>query len=165
MSIVVRAAEPDDYDSFREVMSQPRAQRMTLQLPLPSRELWRKRLAETPPGDHVLVAEWDGKVVGNLGLHAAAKSPRRRHAGALGMSVHDSFQRRGIGNALMVAALDLADNWLQYTRLELEVYTDNEPAIALYKKFGFEIEGTLRRHAFRQGEFVDSHIMARLKKL
>ena len=43
------------------------------------------------------------------------------------------------------------------TRLGLEVYTDNEPAIRLYTKFGFEIEGTLRRSAFRNGQFVDSY--------
>ena len=36
-------------------------------------------------------------------------------------------------------------------------------AIALYKKFGFEIEGTLRRYAMRNGEYVDSYSMARLK--
>ena len=51
----------------------------------------------------------------------------------------------------MQAALDLADNWLNLTRLELEVYTDNEAAIQLYKKFGFTIEGTLAQYAFRMG--------------
>jgi L-phenylalanine/L-methionine N-acetyltransferase len=77
--------------------------------------------------------------------------------------VHDDFQRRGVGSALMEAALMIADNWLNITRLELEVYTDNAPAIALYKKYGFEIEGTLRKHAFRDAKFVDSYYMARLK--
>jgi L-phenylalanine/L-methionine N-acetyltransferase len=43
----------------------------------------------------------------------------------------------------MQATVDLADKWLNLTRLELEVYTDNEPAIRLYKKFGFAVEGTL----------------------
>lgn len=163
MNILIRAAEPADYDAIREVMSQPVAQANTLQLPLPSAEMWKKRLAEYPAGDHLLVAEMDGKIVGNLGLHMAAKSPRRRHVGAIGMSVHDAYHRHGVGTALMRAALELADNWLQYTRLELEVFCDNEAAIALYRKFGFEIEGTMKRHAFRQGEYVDSHLMARLK--
>jgi L-phenylalanine/L-methionine N-acetyltransferase len=39
----------------------------------------------------------------------------------------------------MQAAVDLADKWLNLTRLELEVYTDNAPAIRLYKKFGFTV--------------------------
>ena len=45
----------------------------------------------------------------------------------------------------------------------LRVYADNAPAIALYEKFGFEIEGTHRRFAYRNGEYVDAHIMARLR--
>jgi putative acetyltransferase len=163
MKVLVRAAEPTDYEAICETMSQPIAQANTLQLPLPAREMWKKRLAELPAGDHLLVAEADGVVVGNLGLLAASKAARRRHVGALGMSVHDAFHRRGIGTALLAAAIDLADNWLQYARLELEVFTDNTAAIALYKKFGFEIEGTLRKDVFRQGAYVDCHIMGRLK--
>ena len=45
--------------------------------------------------------------------------------------------------------LDLADNWLNLTRIEPSVYTDNAAAVVLYEKFGFEIEGTHRRYAFR----------------
>ena len=63
----------------------------------------------------------------------------------------------------MQACLDLADNWLNLERLELEVYADNEAAISLYKRFGFEHEGTLRKHAFRDGVYVDSIMMGRLR--
>ena len=59
--------------------------------------------------------------------------------------------------------MDLADNWLNLQRLELTVFTDNEPAVRLYKKSGFEIEGTLRRHIFRAGKYVDVYSMARLR--
>jgi putative acetyltransferase len=47
--------------------------------------------------------------------------------------------------------------------LELEVYTDNEPAVRLYQKFGFEIEGTAIQYAFRDGQYVDLYLMARLR--
>jgi len=43
------------------------------------------------------------------------------------------------------------------------VYVDNTAAIALYEKVGFEVEGTHRRLAFRDGEYVDSYSMARIK--
>ncbi len=45
----------------------------------------------------------------------------------------------------MAAALDLADNWLNLSRVGLTVYVDNSAAVTLYKRFGFEIEGTHRR--------------------
>ncbi len=77
--------------------------------------------------------------------------------------VHDSYQGQGIGAALLEAAVTLAERWLAITRLELTVYTDNEPALALYRKFGFEIEGTLRDYAFRDGRYVDAYLMARLR--
>lgn len=59
--------------------------------------------------------------------------------------------------------MDLADSWLGLTRLDLRVYVDNAPAITLYKKFGFEIEGTHKRFAYRTGEYMDAHVMARLR--
>ena len=80
------------------------------------------------------------------------------------MAVRDDWQGKGVGSALMQAAMDLADNWLNLSRLELEVYTDNEPAIALYKKFDFIIEGTLKNFAFRDGQFVDVYTMAKLRE-
>jgi putative acetyltransferase len=64
----------------------------------------------------------------------------------------------------MEAAVELTERWMGITRLELEVYTDNAPAIALYKKFGFEVEGTLREYALRDGQYVDSYLMARVRQ-
>ena len=54
----------------------------------------------------------------------------------------------------------MADNWMGFRRLELTVYTDNAVALALYRKFGFIIEGTARGYALRDGEFPDEITMA-----
>lgn len=163
MKITIRAAVPEDYLAICETMSQPLAQAQTLQLPLPAPEMWKKRLSELAAGDRVLVAEVEGRVVGQSGLHAASKSPRCRHVASLGMAVHDAYHGKGVGSALMRAALDLAENWMQYTRIELTVFVDNTAAIALYKKFGFEIEGTHKKYAFRNGKFVDVYTMAKVQ--
>jgi putative acetyltransferase len=125
--------------------------------------MWRKRLSEPSEDLFSLVACVDGEVVGNLGLETNATRWRMRHTGRIGMAVRDDWQGKGVGSALMEAALDLADNWLNLTRIELHVYVDNAAGIALYEKFGFEIEGTHRRFAFRDGEYVDAYSMARLK--
>ena len=159
--IVVRRAEPGDAGAIHEMFLGPRAIAGTLQLPYPSVEMWRKRIADFAAEDYLLVATVAGEVVGNAGLHAS-KSPRRRHVGALGMAVRDDRQRSGVGTALMKATIELADGWLNYQRLELFVYTDNLAALSLYRKFGFAIEGTCRAYAFRDGRYVDAYQMARL---
>jgi L-phenylalanine/L-methionine N-acetyltransferase len=161
--VSVRHAEPDDYEAMHRIMSGPRAAAGTLQLPLQSKEAWRKRLAEPPEGLFLLAACVDEEVVGNLGLETSPNRPRIRHVGSIGMAVRDDWQGKGVGTALMEAALDLADNWLNLTRIELRVYVDNSAAVALYKRFGFEIEGTHSRYAFRDGEYVDAHSMARIR--
>jgi putative acetyltransferase len=159
--IIVRRAEARDADAITATFAAPNVIAGTLQLPYPSIRNWTKWIEEMPAGDYLLVAEADGVVVGNLGLHSASKSPRRRHAGSIGMAVRDDWQRRGVGAVLLSAAVDLADNWIGYARLELTVYTDNAAAVALYRKFGFEVEGTARRYALRDGRFVDAFMMAR----
>ena len=159
--IVVRRAEPNDAEAIHEMFLGPKAIAGTLQLPYPSVELWRKRIAEFASEDYLLVATIAGDVVGNAGLHAS-KSPRRRHVGAVGMAVRDDRQRCGVGTALMNSAIELADGWLNYQRLELFVYTDNLAALSLYRNFGFAIEGTCRAYAFRDGQYVDAYQMARL---
>lgn len=162
-SLQIRRAEPDDCAAIHEIFSCPKVFAGTLQLPYPSREQWRQRLAEPGDSTYNLVAVVGDRVVGMLDVHTFPNKPRRRHVGEIGMGVHDEWQGKGIGTALMRAGLDLADKWLNLTRLELEVYTDNEPAIRLYERFGFEREGTLRQHAFRDGRYVDSYMMARLR--
>src|SRR5215217_3416322 len=161
-NVSVRHAEPDDAQAVHRILSGPRATAGTMQLPLQSVEGVRKRfLSESHEGFYHLVACMDEGVVGHLGLETFTR-PRRRHVGEIGMAVRDDWQGQGVGTALMEAALDLADNWLNLTRIELSVYTDNAAGIALYEKFGFEIEGTHRRYAFRDGEYADAYSMARL---
>ena len=135
-----------------------------MQLPLQSVADVRKRFfSETREGLYHLVACVDEEeVVGHLGLEMFTR-PRRRHVGQIGMAVRDDWQSKGIGRALMEAALDLADKWLGLTRVELTVYSDNAAGVALYEKFGFEIEGAHRRYALRNGEYVDAYSMARLR--
>jgi putative acetyltransferase len=159
----IRRAEPSDADGLYKIYSSPKVVWGTLQLPFPSTETWRKRLAEPPEGTFNLLVCVENEVIGQLGLDTFPSHPRRRHVGQIGMSVHDDWQGKGAGSALMQAAIDLADNWLNLSRIELEVCTDNDPAIHLYKKFGFVIEGTHPRFAFRDGEFVDVYAMARLR--
>ena len=164
IQFTIRRTEPSDAEAFQGIYVSPRVIWGTLQLPFPSVEMWRKRISDPADGSFSLVVCAGDEVVGQLGLHTFPHHPRRRHVGQIGMSIRDDWQGKGAGSAIMQAALELADKWLNLSRVELEVFTDNEPAIALYKKFGFEIEGTHKNFAYRDGQFVDVYAMARLRK-
>ncbi|HEY4082873.1 MAG TPA: GNAT family N-acetyltransferase [Burkholderiaceae bacterium] len=161
----IRRALPSDAPGFVQMMSEPEVFGGLLQLPYPTEELWRQRLAEhAAPGksDLHLVAVRGAELLGSAGLHPAGASLRRRHAMGMGISVCKGEQGKGIGSALMAALLDYADNWGQVLRVELTVYTDNAQAIRLYERFGFTSEGVLRSYALRAGQYVDVLSMARL---
>ena len=97
------------------------------------------------PDAAVYVAEEDGTIVGRLSL---ARDPHPA-----------SHRRRGIGNALLGAAVGWARR-AGVAKLELHVFPWNEPAIRLYESFGFKREGLRRGHYRRDKEYVDAILMA-----
>ncbi|KMO43532.1 GNAT family acetyltransferase [Methylobacterium tarhaniae] len=160
MDVNLRAMREADAPDLFEMYNQPAFRFGTLALPFESFEAVKAWAAPRSPRDVHLVAEVDGRVVG-----AAALRPfygRRAHAAEFWLAVNEDVAGRGIGAKLLAAIIDTADNWLNVTRIEMTVFVDNTRAIALYERFGFEIEGTHRAASFRNGAFVDVHCMARL---
>ena len=88
---------------------------------------------------------------------------RRRHAASLAVAVAPAMQRRGLGDALVRAALDAADRWWGYVRVELGVHAEHAAAIALYEKHGFVIETRRPRDMWTDGVLKDGLGMARLR--
>lgn len=160
--LVLRAAELDDAAAVAALYNSPAVFGALLQLPFPRASYWSERLAGADPDALNLLAVVNGDVVGHAYLGRPQAHARRRHAGCLGIAVHPDWQARGIGTQLLAALIERAERWMQMTRLELEVYVDNQAAISLYQKFGFVEEGRMRRYAFRDGEFVDALMMARV---
>lgn len=113
-----------------------------------------------------IIADESGsdKVIGGAGLSVFANN-RLRHSASIGIMVHSDYQGNGIGCKLMETLLDVSDNWLMLVRVELSVFIDNQKAIELYKKLGFEIEGTKRKAGTRGGQYIDEYIMARLRNI
>lgn len=160
--IEIRAVEPEDWADLSEMNAQPRVIAGTLGLPFRSLAFERQRLEKNDPARPHLGAAIDGKIVGTIML-VPTTNLRRAHAASFGMCVHDAYQGRGAGSALLGALLDLTDRWLNIRRMELTVWADNTRAIGLYEKHGFEREGVHRAYAFRDGELVDALAMARLR--
>jgi putative acetyltransferase len=165
MAILVRRARLDDAEALAAHMGHPQVLPQLLQVPYTDAAVWRERLPkmlDPDGGSLLLVAELDGQVVGNAGLQPAGNRLRRRHAMGLGMAVDPACWGRGVGSGLLAALLDWADRWAGVLRVELQVYTDNARAIALYRRHGFVVEGTHRAYALRDGAWADVHSMARL---
>lgn len=164
--VTIRAFEMNDWEDIAELFLAPLCRWGTLQMPYQSRDEIKQKLASPTSKLHRLVAvideEQKQRIVGMVSLHTYHN--RRAHVGGLGMSVHDDYQNRGIGSQLIKAVVDLGENWLNLKRLELTVYTDNPSAIHLYEKYGFVIEGTLRKYALRAGTYVDAYAMAKVSE-
>jgi putative acetyltransferase len=152
-----------DADDIHEIMHMPMVLWGTLYLPSKTLDGWHATTKNWVADEriHVFVADINGKVVGMISLWVG--EGRESHTGRITMAVHDAYQGQGIGKMLMLTVIDLADNWLDLVRLELEVFTDNERAVRLYKHCDFEIEGTKRCDAFRGGNYIDSYVMGRLR--
>jgi ribosomal protein S18 acetylase RimI-like enzyme len=109
----------------------------------------------------VLVAEVDGAVAGYVRLAHATPLRASDHVLTInGVAVAPEFQRRGVGRALIDAAVDEAGA-RGARRLTLRVLGPNAAARRLYASAGFVVEGVLRGE-FRIGdEYVDDVLMAR----
>lgn len=160
--IVIRHAEKTDVAAVHHLFTLPEVIRNTLQVPHPSLHMWEERMHPLPSDQRQLVACIDGRVVGHLAMHIPPR-PRRSHTASFGICVDPAFGNRGVASALLNEMIDLCDNWLRVERIELTVFVDNAPAIAVYRKFGFEIEGTAKGYGLREGEYIDAYYMARLK--
>ena len=159
--VIIRTPRITDANDLYVCFSHPLVARTTLQLPSQEIGLTQQRLKTVNKKLHRFVAEVHEKAIGSITLYQS-DSPRTAHVAGLGMMVHPAYWGKGIGSQLMSAVIDLADNWLNVSRIELEVNTDNLAGIRLYKRYGFEIEGTKKWHAFGDGRLADSHFMARV---
>ena len=108
----------------------------------------------------ILVAEKDNELVGFL-LAIGGNARRTRHSTYIVIGILKGFRGQGIGTELFNELEQWADN-NNISRLELTVVTKNEAGLSLYKKVGFEIEGTKRNSLFIDGEFVDEYYMSKL---
>jgi RimJ/RimL family protein N-acetyltransferase len=107
----------------------------------------------------VYVAEGPGEIVARLSL-ARDLHPASRHVADLGLMVAEKHRRRRIGWSLLEEAVGWAER-VGVRKLELHVFPHNEPAIALYERFGFRREGYRRAHYRRgNGSYVDAILMA-----
>jgi RimJ/RimL family protein N-acetyltransferase len=90
---------------------------------------------------------------------SAGRRVRVRHSGEFGMSVRKQLWGLGIGSLMLEALIAWAGETGIVKKINLRVRTDNQRAIALYRRKGFVIEGTIHREIFLDGQYYDHHWM------
>lgn len=156
-----RPATPDDAQACAEVLASVAAEERWIAteppVDVPARAA---RMRESLAGgrDRLWVLEDDdGRIVGSLGLHPT----HAEGVVVLGMALLADARGQGGGSALLRAALAWLDDSDNH-KVELEVWPDNERAIALYERHGFDVEGLRRDHYRRRdGSLRSALIMAR----
>lgn len=107
----------------------------------------------------LLIAEVEGQIVANCSVGFVMNKRRFLHRAALGISVKEDYWGLGIGRILMNECIAWCkENNIE--QLELEVVTNNEVALAMYKSLGFEIYGT-KKHAMKYSDntYADEYFM------
>lgn len=166
MTLQIRPIEVTDAAAFADLFNQLLGETKFLlwepgERPFDA-DFWQARIQDTieEGANAFLLAEDEGRLLGFL--RASTEVPRRRqHVALIVIAIRQSAVGQGVGTRLFEAM----EAWARQKglhRLELTVMTHNERAIALYKKMGFEFEGTLRHNLFIDGQYVDEYTMAKL---
>ncbi len=123
------------------------------------RERVLKKLRDTVRGkDLRFIAIKNGKSIGHVRI-MLKKSIHGHVAEVTSLIVDPKERRQGIGIGLMQYSISKLTN--KITIITLAVDSKNRPAIALYKKIGFEKYGLLKKASKIDGKFVDNYLMVK----
>lgn len=109
---------------------------------------------------NIFLAEYDKGLAGYL-IAKGGSASRTMHTAYLVIGIKEGYRGAGIGTSLFEELI----SWAKETkihRLELTVMRENLAGVALYKKMGFEIEGTKKDSLLVDGQFKDEFYMARI---
>ncbi|HCO26424.1 MAG: GNAT family N-acetyltransferase [Gimesia sp.] len=163
MGFRVRQIELDDLAGFRAALQRVAAEKkylLTVEPPsLENMEAYVRYNIEQNHAQYVAVVEQ--QIVGWADIIPHVRESVR-HVARLGMGVLPEFRGQGIGNQLLERAM--AHAWEQgLKRLELEVFADNEVALNLYRKHGYQVEGVKRFARCLDGVYQDIVIMGQYR--
>ncbi|MBI5046661.1 GNAT family N-acetyltransferase [Candidatus Micrarchaeota archaeon] len=128
---------------------------------------WLKdKLKSIQSSNRVLLCAWHGKnLIGYC--DAGREKYKNRNNVGIGLCVSKDFRGKGLGEKLLRAVIRLAKKKLKPKNIYLSVYSENKPAIALYKKLGFKEFARFPNWTLHKGKYHDSIYMIlenRLKK-
>jgi len=164
--MIIRQIKTADAEEFIQLVQQVEREAAYMLLEPGERDIsveqQRERIKAVEQDEHsaIFLAEKEHHLAGYL-MAIGGNANRNRHTIYLVVGVLDKYRGQGIGTNLF----EQLEKWAirqNAHRMELTVVTRNEAGLALYKKCGFEIEGTKRDSLLINGEYLDEYYMARL---
>jgi RimJ/RimL family protein N-acetyltransferase len=164
-SYIIREARPEDAPRviayLKNVLSEPNHNLLSTPEEFAfTVEQERDFIASMAAADNslMLVGEADGQIIAALTCQGGKRQSQRR-TGLIGITVAQAWRGHGVGTALLNKTVGWARSSGILHRLELYVFTRNTRAVNLYQRIGFQHEGTLRQAIYKDGEFLDEHVM------
>lgn len=164
LNVIIRQAKAQDaqalFKAEREIALQKPGHMLTQPHELNDDHFKEKIgvLSDHPRGVY-LVAEVEKTIVGHA-LLDPLQLEATQHVAHLTTAVHPGHQGNGIGQKLTQNLIEWARSRSLLEKLELHVRSINTPAIALYKKIGFQEEGRfLRRVKLGDDQYLDDILM------
>nr|KXH75489.1 MAG: hypothetical protein AM325_11145 [Candidatus Thorarchaeota archaeon SMTZ1-45] len=139
--VMLRLLVPDDKEQLLSMVTNLSADALVWSNPPYDEEKINRWMSGTKSGLSI-VAIFENRIVGISAIHQFTR-PRERGVGDMMIYIHQDFHGVGLGTVMTENLLFLAKNKGLH-RVGLEVVEDNEAAVRLYKRFGFEIEGKKR---------------------
>lgn len=109
--------------------------------------------------NNTMILALDGSDIIGIGTISSSGKIKARHSGELGIVVEKAHQGQGIGSEIIRQLIDWCKGNGITTRIQLDTRCDNEMAVELYKRFGFEIEGCLKNSTLLNGVYYDLYVM------
>lgn len=168
ITLTIREAEPQDANELLTMMQQVGKETDFLVLDEHGLNLSSEALAieieylKESSNNLLLIASIDKKIIGVLSVKASEQT-RIAHIGEVGICILKEYWGMGLGTMMLEELLVWAKENEVLFRLELDVQVQNERAIHLYQKMGFQIEATMKRGARTEnGKFLDVYKMSLL---
>lgn len=164
--MLIRKIKPEDAENLINLIKKVEAEADFMLMEPGERrttpEQQRKRLEqmEKECNSIIFVAVENNELIGYL-IAIGGNAKRIKHSVYLVIGILTKYRGLGIGTKLF-KQLEVWATEHNIHRLELSVVTRNQAGLRLYKKMGFEIEGTKRHSLYIDGEFVDEYFMSKL---
>jgi L-amino acid N-acyltransferase YncA len=152
---VVRPATDADVDAIAAIYAREvREGFASFETEPPPRSRWEEKLRSTEPGDHLLVAEIHGTVVGYAHSSSYRPRPGYRHTRETSLYLHPSAQGHGLGRRLYDELVPRMRGDGVHLALA-GVALPNPASVRLHESVGFEHLGTMREVGLKFDRWID----------